>query len=306
MGEYLSTSALGECLFHMRVVAESATKNFVFTALVLLYAAVALYLIVFGPPFPVDGNLRLLTSVFAAALLASFVIGVASQAPAALLAPLEWARARECARRVRAGSIGGHSCRPKMLASDGSAVEVFDPIGAPEFGSYSVDRDGRIRAFGCMVAGGPCDGFLILVLDPNKACSLKGAVEVFTQSGGAVATLEPAGPGLVKVRMSCSLSRGQAKLLLMPYGIPIATCSKSGAHETVVDLRGFSEPIVAAVKDEVDVKKIANMLKAPAGGLCGSRVSAVLRIEADGKVIAKEERGLEVVPAQQVVSFSNA
>ena len=193
-----------------------------------------------------------------------------------------------CSRRLLKGGLQGITCRPGTVAvrlvkyvRGGSRDDVnFEPAGdprpgLPEPGGYHIWRNWRAWLTGCRVEEGPCRGLLLALIDPSKACSLRGAVSVSSEWGDwARAELEPTGPGLVKVKMECHLVKARsAKLSFVASysGVflqaEFAQCSESGVYEQVVDLRGFDEPVLFVALDTANVDDLD--VKTKVAGLCG-------------------------------------
>lgn len=217
-----------------------------------------------------------------------------------------------CSRKLLKGGLQGLTCRPGTVevrlvkyVRGGTRDDVnFEPAGdprpgLPEPGGYHFWRGWEARLAGCRVEEGPCRDLLLALIDPSKACSLKGAVAVSSEWGDwARAELEPAGPGLVKVRMECYLVKARSAKLSIVASYPgefhraeVAKCSESGVHEQVVDLRGFNEPVLFAALGTANVDDLD--VKTGVAGLCGADtveltldVPHAIDVRATGKVEA--------------------
>jgi len=200
-------------------------------------------------------------------------------------------RLRRCAEKlVESGDFGGFLCRPgriwflKTTAAGGGGGREYtkfepsgDPrLGPPEPGPYYFNRYSGGFVFGCRVEEGPCRGLLLAVFDPSKACSLQGEVSASTKEGDwARGVVEPAGPGLVRARLECSLVRARGARLVLyeyPYEVELASCRESGAVEAVVDLRGFEKPLFVVGAGEISVYHVREFTKTEIAGLCSGVV----------------------------------
>jgi len=171
-------------------------------------------------------------------------------------------RLRRCAEKLaESGDFGGLLCKPGRIwfwrsipAGGGGRGEYtkFEPsgdprLGPPEPGPYYFNRYSGGFVFGCRVEEGPCRGLLLAVFDPSKACSLQGEVSASSKEGDwARGVVEPAGPGLVRARLECSLVKARGARLMLyeyPYEVELVSCRESGVVEAVVDLRGFEKPV---------------------------------------------------------------
>jgi len=194
-----------------------------------------------------------------------------------------------CSRRLLRGELQGLVCQPGVIevmrvknVRGGTRDDVsFEPAGGPrpglpEPGGYHIWRGWRARLAGCRVVEGPCRDLLLALIDPSKACSLRGSVSVSSEWGDwARAELELAGPGLVKVRMECHLVKARSAKLSLTAFYPhlflqaeIAQCRESGVHEQIADLRGFDEPVLFMALDTANVDDLD--AKTKVAGLCGA------------------------------------
>jgi len=168
-------------------------------------------------------------------------------------------KARKCAEQILSNGFSGIACTPGRLGSYRVSVSpwmchmsklrqetAFEPLGGRPLFSFPWPFYLRLDdVAACRVEEGPCRGLVFALADVGY--SLRGSVSVSSEWGDwARAELEPAGPGLVKVRMECHLARARgAKLILKVPKPPISVeCSESGVREQVVDLRRSEWPVL--------------------------------------------------------------
>jgi len=266
-----------------------------YIVLVLIFVAASLLLLIFGPPFPVSDELLMFTRIFAVVLMLSFLFGVIAYAPEVLTVASRYSKFKTCAKLIYGGSLNADKCEPVTVKVSSNGASVTSGVaGNMPLGAYSARKDGLV-AVGCRVAGGPCDGLIVAIADPERACLIRGTLDVRLGGDSALAVIYPVAPGVAKVRLHCSVNGGRAKLYI--GDTLVAECKNSDTVEATVDFRGFNEPIAVIIKDEVDLDGIMRMLRAPVAGLCFDAPQAILTIERGGKKIAEGKEKLEVMPA---------
>jgi len=136
-----------------------------------------------------------------------------------------------------------------------------------EPGVYHIDLAGCVRVPVASVNKGRRPEMFVAVLDPNKACSLKGVTYARFGNNYAKATFTPTAPGRVKIKMECNFNEDMtAKLYLSCY--KVMECKTSGVFEEEIDLRGIREPIVFVADNKEQLRTISRYVNTSIAGLC--------------------------------------
>jgi len=191
------------------------------------------------------------------------------------------AREKRFAKCVEAlaSSAGARSCaKVGILRTDGRLIKFEEdiPVPASEVGLYHFEG-GVLRSPACKVDCSGADTAIISVLDPNKACSLEGYIEVYRGNHDfAKARLVPVAPGVVRAEVECNLTHAVfAKLYIGP--LLAIKCTRSGKYIADVDLRGIKEPVVVVADFMSDAEEVIKLFETPIAGLCsGAKMRLVI------------------------------